>query len=166
LKRIRKVAREPITYINIKKFPSFNKEIKDLWEKVEILLLYSFLYHLNLINDFKDVVNNNDNDVVDNALELVLGKRLNIIMSFISNKALLYKDSFDLIKNFLYDFEDEFNKLYEEIKQIIIKDIYNINLKKEEEKLPEKEDTKEGAKEAKPAEKKEKKKKDKLAELK
>ena len=90
---------------------------------------------MNLINDFKDAINNNENDTVDNALELILGKRLNKIMSFLSNKALLYKDSFDLIKNFLYDYEDEFNKLYEEIKQLIIKDIYNINLSKDEEKL-------------------------------
>ena len=168
--RIRKVSKEPITYINIKRFPSFNKEIKELWEKVEILLLYAFLYHLNLINDFKDAINNNDNDVVDNALELILGKRLNIIMSNLSNKALLYKDSFDLIKNFFYDFEEEFNKLYEEIKQIIIQDIYDVHINKDNEKnLEEKEDvkdTKDNTTETKHHEKKEKKKKDKLAELK
>ena len=170
--RIRKVSKEPISYINIKKFPSFNKEIKELWEKIEILLLYAFLYHLNLINDFKDAINNNENDTVDNALELILGKRLNKIMSFLSNKALLYKDSFDLIKNFLYDYEDEFNKLYEEIKQLIIKDIYNINLSKDEEKLETQQEEEKESKANENANKlpekkeKEKRKKDKLAELK
>ena len=164
LNRIRKVLKEPISYSNIKKFPSFNGEIKLLWEKVEILLLYAFLYHLNLLNDFKDAITNNESDTIDNALELILGKRLNIIMSFMANKALLFKDSFDLIKNFLYDYETEFNNSYEDIKQIVIKDIYKIDKDK---LFEEKEDNKiSNLEDNKISEKKEKKKIDKLVKLK
>ena len=134
LRLIRKIVPEPIVYINIKKFPSFNKEIKDLWEKVEILILYAFLYHLNLINDYKEVFNNNE-ESFDNVLEPILGKRLNSIMSSLANKALLYKDGFDLIKNNYYDYEEEYNKLYEEIKQKIIKEVYKANI---EEKIEDK----------------------------
>ena len=124
---IRKAIPEPIAYINIKKFPSFNAEIKKTWEKMEILILYAFLYHLNLISDYIEVINNNE-ESFDNVLELILGKRLNTILSFLANKALLYKDGFDLVKNYYYDFEEEYNKLYEEIKQMIIKDIYKAKL--------------------------------------
>ncbi len=142
---IRKQIKEPIAYINIKKFQSFNPEIKKLWEKVEVFILYSFLYHLDLINDYKEVINNNE-ETFDNALELILGKKLNTIMSFLANKALLYKDGFDLIKNHLYDFEEEYNKLYEEIKQLILNKVYkvkNVDIieKKEDKKEDEKETT-------------------------
>ena len=124
---IRKTVPEPIAYINIKKFPSFNAEIKKIWEKMEILILYAFLYHLNLISDYTEVISNNE-ESFDNVLELILGKRLNTILSFLANKALLYKDGYDLVKNYYYDFEEEYNKLYEEIKQMIIKDIYKAKL--------------------------------------
>ena len=138
LSSIRKALPEPIGYSNIKKFPSFKPEIKKLWEKVEILILYAFLYHLNLISDYKD-----NEDSFDNVLELILGKRLNTIMAFLANKALLYKDGFDLVKNYYYDFEEQYNKLYEDIKQMIINNVYKskliddaniINEKKEDEK--------------------------------
>ena len=51
-------------------------------------------------------------------------------MTYLANKALLYKDGFDLVKNYYYDFESEYNKLYEEIKQLIISDIYKAKIKK------------------------------------
>ena len=110
-----------------------------------MFILYSFLYHLDLINDYKEVINNNE-ETFDNALELILGKKLNTIMSFLANKALLYKDGFDLIKNHLYDFEEEYNKLYEEIKQLILNKVYkvkNVDIieKKEDKKEDEKETT-------------------------
>ena len=133
---IRKVLPEPIGYSSIKKLPSFKSEIKQLWEKVEILILYAFLYHLNLISDYKD-----SEETFDNVLDLILGKRLNTIMASLANKALLYKEGFDLVKYYYYDFEEKYNKLYEEIKQMIISDIYKSKLiedtkneKKEDEK--------------------------------
>ena len=140
---IRKIVPEPISYSNIKKFPSFNSEIKKLWEKVEILILYAFLYHLNLINDYKEVINNNE-ESFDNVLELIIGKRLNSIMTYLANKALLYKDGFDLVKNYCYDFEQEYNVLYEEIKQKIINDVYKAKISDKVDKSEDKkEDTKE-----------------------
>ena len=133
---IRKAIPEPIGYIHIKKFPSFNVEIKKLWKKVEILILYAFLYHLNLINDYKELINNNE-ESFDGVLGII-GKKINIIISFLANKALLYKDGFDLVKNYYYDFEEEYNKLYEEIKQLIIKNVYKVNLVDESNKIEDK----------------------------
>ena len=91
------------------------------------------------MNDYKEIFNNNE-ESFDNVLEIIIGKRLNSIMTYLANKALLYKDGFDLVKNYYYDFESEYNKLYEEIKQLIISDIYkakindNIEDKKEDQK--------------------------------
>ena len=68
----------------------------------------------------------------------IIGKKINIIISFLANKALLYKDGFDLVKNYYYDFEEEYNKLYEEIKQLIIKNVYKINLVDESNKIEDK----------------------------
>ena len=107
-----------------------------MWKKVEILILYAFLYHLNLINDYKELINNNE-ESFDGVLGII-GKKINIIISFLANKALLYKDGFDLVKNYYYDFEEEYNKLYEEIKQLIIKNVYKVNLVDESNKIEDK----------------------------
>ena len=47
-----------------------------------------------------------------------------------SNKAKIMKDTFDTIKNNIYDFMDEYNLKYKEIKDKILMEIYDIELNK------------------------------------
>ena len=137
LSKIRESVKEPISYINIKKFPSFDNESKIIWNKIEIISLYTLLYHLNLLKDFKNAFEKENLNTIEPYFE-ILGKKVNLIIGTMSNKAKIMKDTFDTIKNNIYDFMDEYNLKYKEIKDKILMEIYDIELNKkgkEDEKI-------------------------------
>jgi len=131
LNKIRETVKEPISYINIKKIPSFNNEIKIIWNKIELLFLYTLLYHLNLLKDFKHAFEKDNLNTIEPYFE-TLGKKINIIIGKMSNNAKIMKDTFDSIKNNIYDFIEAFNLKYKEIKDKILNEIYDIDLNKKE----------------------------------
>src|SRR5690606_20049450 len=96
--KIRDFTFEPIAYLNVKRISSFNQQMKNMWKIVELTFILVLSYHLNIYEEFtkKDTTGQKS----QMALELV-GKKLNHLLSWMSNRVQVMKDTFDALRNYL-----------------------------------------------------------------
>lgn len=157
LKKIRDKVKEPIAYSNIKMLPSFNANAKLKWNKIELMILLCILYHINIDNDFKVAIEK-DNIVVIEPFFDLLGKKINLVIGKMANKAKVIKDFYDSVRINIDDYIEEYTIMYNELKDDIIRECL---VKKDiEDKKEKNEESKEDKKK-----KKEEKKKKKLESM-
>jgi hypothetical protein len=114
---IRKEVNEPRNYTNLKIIPSFNNKMKLLWNICEYLYMITLFYFLNVFDDFLKIKENKPN-----YLEYI-GKKMNIIISWMTGRVQYLKDTFDNIKNYTEIIVDMNNKCVNNMRELIIDNI-------------------------------------------
>jgi hypothetical protein len=109
--KIREIIPEPITYRNLKMVSSFNPKMKAIWNIVELGFILCLIYHLDLKDELDDL---------PTAYLDLLGKKLNILLSWMSSRAQLLKNTFDSIKHYLEMIVEMNNNYVGKLKQAII----------------------------------------------
>jgi hypothetical protein len=89
--KIREFVAEPMPYRNLKLYPSFNNRMKALWNIVEQMFILCLTYHLNI----------NSNVTVNGDYLQLLGKKMNVLLSWMASRAQLLKSTFDSMRNYL-----------------------------------------------------------------
>ncbi len=117
LENIRKIVKEPTDYSSIKMLSSFanDKELKLTWQLFQNLFILTLIHHLGLHEEIETEI--------DNSKKLYLefvGKKLNTMMIWMSNKVKRLKDTYDNLKSYLLDIIETHNSYFDNLKKQII----------------------------------------------
>jgi len=102
---IRSLVPEPNNYRSIKLFPSFTKELKNIWNILEQLFIAILINYLGLEDEiFNQKVDNFTIDILHGIKKetyIFLGNKVNLILNWMSAKVQQKKDTFDSLKSYI-----------------------------------------------------------------
>jgi hypothetical protein len=126
---VRNLIKESNEYLSLKMIPTFrnNFKFKLLWKLLEHVFIICIIYYLNVNDKFDDRGENN-------YLEMI-GKKINYLLTWMSNRVKAMKDTFDNLKNYVLDIVETNNNMVNEIKVEMIDKIIKIRQMEQIEKL-------------------------------